>query len=207
MLGRTTCTGSLQQFSGGTTLANLGVANTAPSAASSAGTFSITFSSSSAATVTITPTSGSVASYSLIRYPLSGSTVGSTQTWAPESGWWWSPTYSGTGWLIESQNTATSGGSTTSDFFTVGYAYGNTGGTGQANWYVGTGSLLRQSSSTAIWTGGLYEYANGPTVTGSSGTASPIANPGTATMQFSSTTTGTITLPNGQQIAIQRYSY
>ena len=207
MLGRTTCTGSLQQFSGGTTLANLGVANTAPTASTSPGTFAVTFSSSSAATVTITPASGPVASYSLSRYPLNGSTVSSTQSWAPETGWWWSPTYSGTGWLIESQGTSTSEGSTSSDFFTVGYAYGNTGSTGQANWYVGTGSLMQLGTSTSLWRGELYEYVNGPTLTGSTGNASALSSQGTATMSFSSTTTGTITLPNGQQIAIQRYSY
>jgi hypothetical protein len=133
--------------------------------------------------------------------------VGSTQSWAPETGWWWSPDYSGTGWLIESQNTTTSGGTTTSNFFTVGYAYGSTGTTGQANWYVGTGSLTRQSSSTSTWSGDLFEYGSGPTLTGSSGTAAVTANRGTTTMTFSSTTTGTITLPNGRQISIQRYSY
>lgn len=207
MLGSTTCSGTLQQFSSGTTLANIGVANTAPTSTTSPGTFSVTFSSSTAATVTITPTSGSATSYSLIRFPLSGSTVGSTQSWAPETGWWWSPDYSGTGWLIESQNTTTSGGSTTSNFFTVGYAYGSTGTSGQANWYVGTGSLVRQSSSTSTWTDTLFEYGSGPTLTGSTGTASVTANRGTATMTFSSTTTGTITLPNGRQISIQRYSY
>ncbi|MSP50206.1 MAG: YHYH protein [Alphaproteobacteria bacterium] len=207
MLGHTTCSGTLQAFTGGTTLANLGVANTSPSSGTSPGTYSVTFSSSSAATVTITPTSGSATSYSLVRYPLSGSTVSSTQSWAPESGWWWSPSYSGTGWLIESQGTSTSGGITTSDFFAVGYAYGSTGSPGQANWYVGTGSLLRLSSSTSTWTGDLNEYVNGPTLTGSTGTATSAANAGTATMQFTSTTTGTITLPNGRQIDIQRYRY
>lgn len=207
MLGSTTCSGSLQQYSGGTTLANLGIAATAPSAATSPGTFSVTFSSSSAATVTITPTGGSSTSYSLVRFPLSGSTVGSTQSWAPETGWWWSPDYSGTGWLIESQNTTTSGGTTTSNFFTVGYAYGSTGSIGQANWYVGTGNLTRTSSSTSTWSGDLAEYSNGPTLTGSSGSTALNAIRGTATMTFTSTTTGTITLPNGQQIAIQRYNY
>lgn len=207
MLGQTTCSGSLQQFSGGTTLANLGVANTTPTSGASPGTFSITFSSSSAATVTITPTSGSATSYSLARYPISGSTVGSTQSWAPESGWWWSSSYSGTGWLIESQNSTTSGSTTSSNFFAVGYAYGSTGSTGQANWYVGTGNLIKQSSSTSTWTGSLTEFVNGPTLTGSTGTPSVQSTPGTATMQFTSTTTGTITLPNGQQISIQRYTY
>src|SRR6185295_6298109 len=130
-----------------TTLASIGVANTAPTGTTSPGTFSVTFSSSSAATVSITPTSGSATSYSLVRYPLVGTTVSSTQSWAPESGWWWSPDYSGTGWLIESQGTSTSGGTTTSSFFTVGYAYGNSGSTGQANWYVGTGNLLKLTAS------------------------------------------------------------
>jgi hypothetical protein len=207
MLATSTCSGTLQQFAGGTTLANLGASNTSPSSATSPGSFAVTFTSSSAATVTITPTSGARTSYSLIRYPLSGSTVQSTQSWAPETGWWWSPSYAGTGWLVESQGSSTSEGTTTSEFFTVGYAYGSTGTSGQANWYVGTGSLAQTSGSSSIWSGELYEYVNGPTLTGSTGTASALASQGTATMRFTSTTTGTITLPNGQQIDIQRYSY
>jgi hypothetical protein len=207
MLASTTCSGTLQSFSGGTTLANLGVSSTSPSSGTSPGSFAVTFSSSSAATVTITPTSGSRTQYSLVRYPLNGSSVDSTQSWAPETGWWWSPSYAGTGWLIESQGTTTSDGSTISNYFTVGYAYGNTGSSGQANWYVGTGNLLQTGTSTSIWTGELYEYASGPTLTGSTGNAYALSSPGTATMRFTSTTTGTITLPNGQQISIQRYTY
>ncbi|MBM3548012.1 MAG: hypothetical protein FJX54_13755 [Alphaproteobacteria bacterium] len=207
MLASTTCSGTLQAFSGGTTLANLGGTNTSPSSATSPGSFAVTFSSSSAATVTITPTSGPRTQYSLIRYPLSGSTVQTTQSWAPETGWWWSPSYAGTGWLIESQGSSTSEGVTSSSFFTVGYAYGSTGTTGQANWYVGTGDLMQLSSSSSIWSGELYEYVNGPTLTGSTGTASALSSQGSATMRFTSSTTGTITLPNGQQISIQRYTY
>jgi hypothetical protein len=207
LLGTSSCSGSLLKFTGGTTLSNLGLASTAPSSATSPGTYTITFSSSTAASITITPTSGAAATYSLARYPLTGTSVGSTQTWAPETGWWWSPDYSGTGWFIESQNTSTSEGTTSSDFFTVGYAYGSTGGSGSANWYVGTGSLAQLSTSTSAWSGELYEYANGPTLTGSTGNTSALQSAGTATMQFSSTTTGTISLPSGRQISIQRYTY
>ena len=66
---------------------------------------------------------------------------------------------------------------------------------------------MQLGTSTSLWRGELYEYVNGPTLTGSTGNASALSSQGTATMSFSSTTTGTITLPNAQQIAIQRYSY
>ncbi len=66
---------------------------------------------------------------------------------------------------------------------------------------------MQLGTTTSLWSGELYEYVNGPTLTGSTGSASALASQGTATMSFSSATAGTITLPNGRQIAIQRYTY
>lgn len=206
MLGQTTCTGSLAAYQNGTTLANLGVAATTPVATTSPGTFSLTVSSSSAMTITVTPTTGSAATFTLSRYPISGSTVSSAPSWAPEAGWWYSPSYAGTGWFVESQGTGSSAGVTYSNFFVVGYSYGSTGASGQANWYAGSGQLANNTTSSS-WTGSLYEYQNGPTLTGAGGTLSTYANRGSATIQFTSSTTATVTLPNGQRLAIQRYNF
>jgi hypothetical protein len=205
-LTTTTCAGTLASYSGGTTLANLGASATTPASASSPGSFSVVFSSATAATVTITPTGGSSASYGLARYPLSGSTVGSVQSWAPATGWWYSPSFSGTGWFIETQGSSVSGGVTYSNFFAVGYAYGNTGSAGQANWYAGSG-LIANNTSSSSWSGNLYEYSGGPTLTGSGGTLQVYADRSAATIQFTSSTTATVTLPNGQRLAIQRYTF
>jgi len=207
-LGATTCAGTLQSYSGGTTLANLGVAASAVSSNASPGTFSVTFSSTTAATVTITPSSGAVTSYALSRYPLNGSAVVSAPSWAPASGWWWSADYPGTGWFIESQDSVVQGGTTYSRLFAVGYAYGSTGGTGRANWYVGSGLYGQSSGTVSLFSGSLSEYVNGPTLTGGASTALAVfADRGTTTIQFTSSTTATVTLPNGRQIAIQRYTF
>ncbi|MBI1773746.1 MAG: YHYH protein [Proteobacteria bacterium] len=207
-LTTTTCTGDLTAYSGGTTLSNIGVASTSPTSSSVAGTFTLTVTSSTTATVAITPTSGSATTYSLTRFPISGSTVSSAPSWAPQTGWWWSSSYSGTGWFIENQGTVTSGGTTYSNYFMVGYAYGSTYTSGQGNWYANTsGQNVQTGSSTSSWSGTLYEYVNGPTVTGSSGSTTLYATKGSATIQFTSSTTATLTLPNGKQIALTRFTF
>jgi len=207
-LGTTTCAGTLQSYSGGTTLANLGIAASTPASAASPGTFSVTFSSTTAATVTITPGSGTAATYALSRYPINGTAVVSAPSWAPASGWWWSADYPGTGWFIESQDSVVQNGATYARLFAVGYAYGSTGGTGRANWYVGSGLYGQTSSTVSLFSGSLSEYVNGPTLTGGAAAALALfADRGTTTIQFTSSTTATVTLPNGRQIAIQRYTF
>jgi hypothetical protein len=130
--------------------------------------------------------------------------VSAAPSWAPQSGWWWNSTYSGTGWFLENQGSTTSGGTTTSTFFVVGYAYGSTG---DGRWYAGSGSSTQTGTSTSLWSGSLLEYGNGPTLTGSTGSTVQVDNKGTTSIQFTSSTTATLTLPNGKQIALTRFSF
>jgi hypothetical protein len=204
-LTTTTCSGSLLSYSGGTKLSNIGVAATAPTSSATVGSFTLTVTSSTAATVAITPTGSGTTTYSLTRFPLGGaSTVSSAPSWAPQAGWWWNSTYSGTGWFLENQGTTTSGGTTTSTFFMVGYAYGTDG---SGKWYATGGSSTQTGSTTSLYSGDLLEYANGPTLTGSSGSTVQIADKGSGSIQFTSATTATLTLSNGQQIALTRFSF
>ncbi len=206
MLGAATCSGQLQGYAGGTTFANLGGTASAPAATASPASYTLTVTSASAITVTITPASGSPTTYALTRFPIDGATVAGAPSWAPVSGWWWAPAYSGTGWFIESQGSVVQNGTTYSRFFAVGYAYGSTGAAGQANWYGGSGLYTNTTASASMWQGTLNEFTGGPTLTGASGTIRA-TDRGPATIRFSSTTTGTVILPNGQAIAIQRFQF
>jgi len=65
----------------------------------------------------------------------------------------------------------------------VGYAYGSTYASGQGNWYApATGQNVQSGSTTSSWTGTLYEYVNGPTLTGSSGSTSQYSSQGATTI-------------------------
>ncbi|MBI1775432.1 MAG: YHYH protein [Proteobacteria bacterium] len=209
MLGATTCTGTLQAYSNGTSLANLGVAETAPSAAASPGSFSLTVTSASTINATITATSGAASTYGLIRYPIGTTSVAAAPSWGPTTGWYWSPSYSGTGWFVEAQGSSTTAGVTTSNLFAAGYAYGATGGAGSPNWYVAPGTLIQDagSTTTSTATSTLAEYQNGPTLTGGAANTSILSNIGSLTIRFTSATTATLTLPNGKQLALQRFTF
>jgi hypothetical protein len=204
-LTTTTCSGSLLSYSGGTTFSNIGVAATAPTSSATAGTFTLTITSSTTATVAITPTGSSTTTYSLTRFPLPGATsVSAAPSWAPQAGWWWNATYSGIGLFLENQGTTTSGGTTTSNFFVVAYGYADDG---SGRWVAGSGSSTQTGSATSLWSGDLLEYGNGPTLTGSSGATTLVGDKGTASLQFTSATTATFTLPTGKQITLTRFSF
>jgi len=205
-LGVSSCAGSLQSFADGTSFDNLGVTPRTAQAASSPGSFTVSFASTSSANVTITPASGAAASYSLTRYALDGASVQTAASWAPQSGWWWSPAYPGTGWYIETQGSTVSGNLNATRIFAVGYAYGNSGGTGQANWYAGGGLMTQSGSAGGLWSGALTEYAGGPTLTGGGG-AITTQDRGQASLTFTSATAATVVLPNGRQLALQRYGF
>jgi len=109
----------------------------------------------------------------------------------PQTGWWWNPSEGGRGFSIEIQNNTA---------FIAAYMYdpsGNpvwydsgpavlTGNVYQGNWLSNTGGQTLQ---------GTYHPANSPTIAG------------TLTIQFTSPTAGTLTLPTGTQIPIQRFGF
>ena len=109
----------------------------------------------------------------------------------PETGWWWNPAESGHGFSLEIQGSL---------MFLAGYMYE---GSGNPLWYLPDGSL----SGTA-YTGAWAQYANGQTLTGSY--VAPVivnSNVGPLGIQFSSSSTAVLTLPDGRQIPIQRFRF
>ncbi|MCU6434029.1 hypothetical protein LPB67_09645 [Undibacterium sp. Jales W-56] len=111
----------------------------------------------------------------------------------PQAGWWWNPNEGGRGFSIEIQN---------GTMFLAGYMY-DTGG--NPIWYVSGPTAM---TNTMTYQGQWLQYGNGQTLTGLYKPAS-IVNPnvGSITIQFSTTTTAVLTLPDGRQISIQRFSF
>jgi subtilisin family serine protease len=150
-----------------------------------AGNASISFAASTSATLTWP--GGTVA---LQRFPVNGQSVVAKPAGAPETGWWWNPSESGTGWFFEVQG---------SNIFLAGYLYD---GSGRPVWYVSSGSMLSPTS----YDGNLQLYAGGQTLTGGYRAPTSSAPVGQVSLRFTTPTTATITLPTGRTVALSRFT-
>ncbi len=174
----------LYQYGGGQ---SLGGSWQAAGVVGSAGTLTLSLTSASQATLGI-----GGRSVSLRRFGFDSSyVINPPATGMPQTGWWWAESEPGRGFFFETQGNSA---------FLAYYMY-DTAGT--AVWYLTTGSMI----STSVFQGTVVQYGGGQTLSGSWTQASATASHGTATIVFSSTTTGTLTLPNGSQVAIRRFSF
>ncbi len=110
----------------------------------------------------------------------------------PETGWWWNAAEGGRGWAIEIQaGTA----------FIGGFLYDSDG---KAVWYVTQNPVSGTTTYQGVWT----QYGNGQTLTGSFKPANVTnASVGAVTIQFDSTSTATLTLPDGRTVPIIRFIF
>ncbi len=109
----------------------------------------------------------------------------------PETGWWWNASESGRGFSIEQQGDL---------IFFAAYLYDTDG---SSAWY---SSLLRKNTQ-GQFTGTMEEIADGQTLFGAY--QPPIivnANIGDITLDFDTSTTGTMTWPSGV-VSIQRFRF
>jgi hypothetical protein len=114
-------------------------------------------------------------------------------TFTPQAGFWYNPAESGRGYVIEIHG---------SNLFIGGFMYG---ANGNAVWY-SSGPAAMANSTTYINT--WQQYGGGQTLTGSYQAPSIVnANVGALTIQFTSATEGTLTLPTGTQIPITRFPF
>ena len=111
---------------------------------------------------------------------------------APQSGLWWSPSESGRGYALDAQ-----GGT----LVVTTFAYGPDG---RMQWYYSDGPL---QSGGSFWSGTLLRLDFGQPLSGGYVPATIIGNGGTISISFSSRSTGTLTLPGGRQVAIQRQNF
>jgi phospholipase C len=153
----------------------------------SVGNITITFSDSQHGTLTWPGGTISIQRFSFTSSP----TPIAAQPGAPQSGWWWNPNESGRGFAIEFQGNGT---------FIGGFMY-NTDGT--PIWYLSTGAMQTPTSYQGNWN----QYCCGQTLAGAYKPNSLVGSVGSLAIQFTSPTTGVMTLPDGRQINIQRFIF
>jgi serine protease len=178
--------GVLTTYAGGTTLYG---PFQAASESGSAGDVALTFAS---------PTQGFLTwpggTLAIQHLDFAAADAGATQgAGLPESGWWWSPQEPGRGYAIEIQGDT---------IFVAGYMYD---GQGNPVWYASGPAPM---TSTSTYQGTWQQYAGGPSLT--SGPRQALvsdANAGAITIQFDSAASGTLTLPAGRQVPVQRFRF
>ena len=173
----------LYQFGGGQSLNG---SWSSANVVASVGTLTLSFTTTSQATLGI-----GGRSVSLRRFGFDSSYVVNPPSGLPQTGWWWAESEPGRGFFFETQGS--------SAFFSY-YMYDTVG---TAIWYLTSGTM----TSSSVFQGTMTEYGGGQTLSGSWTAASATASRGSVTIQFSSATTGTLTLPNGSQVAIKRYTF
>ncbi len=109
----------------------------------------------------------------------------------PQTGYWWNPAEGGRGYTIEVQNNM---------MFVATFMFD---ATGSPVWYASGPATLSGNNYVGTWT----SYSGGETLTGTYHAPTGSTSAGSLTIQFTSPTAGTLTLPDGRQIPIQRYSF
>jgi alpha-tubulin suppressor-like RCC1 family protein len=152
------------------------------------GSISINFSSNNTGSITWPEGTIPIQRFDII----SGGSSLTPLSGTPQAGWWWNPNEAGRGFSLEIQ-----GGT----MLIAGYMYDTNG---NPIWYSSTGAMANASTYQGNW----IQYGYGQTLTGAYQPASVVnSNVGSLTLQFSSPTNGTMTLPDGRQIPITRYSF
>lgn len=127
------------------------------------------------------------------RFSLTGADMPAPpQPGSPQSGWWWNPQQSGTGYAIEFQGANAS---------IAAYVYDSAG---NATWYIASGSMASPTRFDGAW----RQYGGGETISGTWQQNSLVnANVGPVTIEFTSGSTATMTMPDGSQIPITRFNW
>lgn len=187
----TTFNGALVEYAGGQTLRGL---YRKPEVRRIVGDIRIDFSSETAGTVTWPGGTMAIQRYDIV----SGGAYEGSADGDPEAGWWWNEFESGRGYFIESQGSGRTA-------YVGGYMYDSDGA---PVWYIAIGGLQAGALNTGLTlTGELSEYANGQSL-GGAWQSPRVAGPrGTVTIQFTSATTATLTLPDGRQVTLTRFAF
>jgi hypothetical protein len=166
----------------------------APTSTTQLGTATLTFTDDSHGALQFAPDTGAASTTTIERFPIvsGGLTAPPMRSFEPETGWWYNPAEGGRGYFIENQR---------GTMFFAGYMYA---ANGKPIWYVNTFKTTSPKSAA----GQLAQFAGGQTLGGTYKAAS-VANAavGAVSLSFSSSIAGTLTLPNGKVIPIQRYRF
>ncbi|MBI1774269.1 MAG: hypothetical protein HYR63_02880 [Proteobacteria bacterium] len=184
MSSPTSYTGTLDQYSGGQSLTGT---FKPPTRLGSAGTLALSFTNQS--TGTLTWPGGTVP---IQRYEFTPGGLSLPQvTGAVQTGWWWNPAEPGRGYFVETQNSS----------ILIGTFMYDTNG--RATWFITQNTV----TSAVSYAGRLFEYAGGQSMFGTFVAPSTVIDRGSLSVSFSSTTTGTVTLPSGTQVPISRFNF
>jgi hypothetical protein len=178
--------GTLYQYSGGQTL---GGAYQAPTSATPTYAALLRITGTDAGTLIFNQSF----SYTLQRFQFGASL--SPGAGMPTSGWWWNSAEAGRGWFFEVQGT---------QVYFAGYMYRD-GGT--PVWYYGT--TAAPVASTPSFAGTFRACTGGPSLGGSavSQTSVNCVISTAYALVFNSSTSATLTLATGQQIALSRFGF
>lgn len=177
---------TLTEYSGGQSLTGT---FRAPTSTRNIGDISITFSDPNHGTLTWP--GGTIP---IQRYDFGPGGSGATPPpGTPQTGWWWNAEEGGRGYSIEVQGNT---------MFLGGYMYDVFG---NPIWYA-SGPMAMTNTTT--YRGAWNEYGNGQTLAGLFQLAQVVnPNVGAVTIQFSSTTTATMTLSGGRQIPLSKFPF
>ncbi len=106
------------------------------------------------------------------------------------SGWWWSPTRSGSGWAIEVLGDR---------LMVAGFTYGSDG---QPVWYMAIGAVTSRNR----FSGDLIAYAGGQTLGGSYRAPTTLGSVGTVELVFTTDARGTLTI-GSDSVALERFEF
>jgi hypothetical protein len=178
--------GALTTYGGGQTLSG---AYHPPSVTGTAGDVTLAFSSPTQGSLTWP--GGTIPIQRLDFGP--GGSAAAQPVGTPAAGGWWAPAESGRGYAIEIQGNTV---------LVAGYMYDTLG---EPIWYI-SGAAPMTNAST--YQGEWQQFANGTTLSGNPQIPQIAnANAGALTIQFSSATAATLTLPDGRQLAIERFRF
>ena len=111
----------------------------------------------------------------------------------PQTGWWWDPKLSGTGFFIESIGKSGKG------MFVGAFLYD---GSGKPTWLVSTGPKTATGYSN-VW----LKVAGGQTLTGPYQAPTSQTQAGNVNIAFSDASHAVLTRPDGTQVNMQRFSF
>lgn len=177
--------GTLLAYAGGQMLTGV---YQPPVSTPSPGNISITFSSSTQGLLTWPGGTIPIQRFDIVP---GGSTTPQLST-NPQTGWWWNSQQGGRGFAVEVQN---------GQMYFAGYMYD---GVGNPVWYLASGAMTSPTLFQGSWT----EYGAGQTLAGSYVAPSLVdADVGSVTLAFANSSSAALTLPDGSEIALTRFSF
>lgn len=111
---------------------------------------------------------------------------------APMNGMWWNSSEGGRGFVIDAQNE------------TLVLAFFGYDDSGRMQWYYADGPL---GCGGYCWSGTLLKFDNGQPLNGNFRPNASAGSAGSVSIAFTSRVTGTLTLPGGRSIPIQRFNH